>query len=677
VVRVHHGSPFAVAWLRRTVSSENFVLESKAMKTTPAVSVLVALFGVLQPITLAAQATNPPYLREMPPVERVLREITGTDADETAARQMGTFLQFKKIIEKMAGYRFYRNQLTRDETRFIQVYYGAYWDIAKTKPEYQKFTGLKGFDIDPKFRDEVFDKFFSPSFRAQYEAVDAEFARNRAARARADTENMRRAQAEAAAAQQQMASQPPMASQGEERRQLRRCIESGRSETQCLAEGIGKSFKNQFGDPLQFLKKAPSSGLRMGGAYAAPGRGNVGLAFYPEHAIVTCADLEPGLHSYSVAVKDGQARITIESAPKPFVVTLRPDQRLGGPGPVDITGLVQVGVQHGTRTWSDGRTESISRPVYESRTRRCDAGVLAATGPAPPFGSMSSAGGTVLNMILGSPDKEAGKTGPPGLQLTGEYGSQGGFDLEFRPDGVVVGCRDATILRPYTVQVQSSQALVTVQHGAAPFTLALGSDGRLTGSGSVQVDGRAVTGTTPSGELAYAPRSATCALSILPPAQRASTAAAGTPAAPGASAPAGLAGDAVLAIAATAPSAAGAAAPVAGRNFLLLNDDLTTVLTQGGFQAAPGNTALRTLAMCQPTDANCQKGMTAMLGHVVAATRSDAGGKAAFPGVAPGTYYLVGTTGSNDQPILWNLKVQLKAGDNTMILDQGNAVLIP
>ncbi len=53
------------------------------------------------------------------------------------------------------------------------------------------------------------------------------------------------------------------------------------------------------------------------------------------------------------------------------------------------------------------------------------------------------------------------------------------------------------------------------------------------------------------------------------------------------------------------------------------------------------------------------------------------GGKASFPGVAPGTYYLVVTAGSNTQPVLWNLKVRLDPGDNTIILDQRNATPIP
>ena len=83
------------------------------------------------------------------------------------------------------------------------------------------------------------------------------------------------------------------------------------------------------------------------------------------------------------------------------MLTMRPDGRLAGPGPADITGMVQTGIQFGTRTWSDGRTEPISRPVYEKLTRRCNVGELALAGASPPLGSLSTAPATLLNTVFG------------------------------------------------------------------------------------------------------------------------------------------------------------------------------------------------------------------------------------------------------------------------------------
>jgi len=54
-----------------------------------------------------------------------------------------------------------------------------------------------------------------------------------------------------------------------------------------------------------------------------------------------------------------------------------------------------------------------------------------------------------------------------------------------------------------------------VQHGATPFTLTVGADGTLTGSGTVKVDGRAITGYSANGDFTYAPRSASCTFGVL------------------------------------------------------------------------------------------------------------------------------------------------------------------
>ena len=622
------------------------------------VLLLVALGTLPSPPGLAAQATNPPYLSEMPPVERVLKEIRGATPDETAARQMGTFLQFKDIIQKMASYRFYRNQLTADEKRLIQVYNTAYWEISKTKPEYQKFTGLKGFDIDPAYRAELFEKYFSASFLAKYQEVDATFKRNIAARARADTQEMLRVRAEIAEHQN---AGSKLAS---EQLGIRRCIEAGLSEPQCMSEGLGKSFKDNFlgGMDLPFLSTPKVTGLRMGGAFPKVGSAGIDLKFYAEQVVLTCQDLVPEAYQYSVAVQGGQAVLTIQLEPRPLVLTLRPDGRLAGPAAIDINGRVQTGVQHGTRTWSDGRTEPISRPVYEARTRRCGAALLATSGPSPDPVTLNTAGTMIFGLFMGEGGNKPPKPSQPGLRLAGEYGTQAGFDLEFRAEGVIVGCGEAAILRQYNMSPTPRGVVLTVLHGSAPFSLTMGSDGRLTGSGTVRVDGRQVTNVV-DGRVTYAPRSATCSVGVL-------GLGTGGGAVVGAGTGAAAPGDAILVVTATAQSAAGAM-PVAQETFALLDQDLSKVLTDAGFRAAPGKSLLRTFAGCDGTDANCIKGIRALVGHLVSRVQSDANGKASFPGVAPGTYYLMAI---GPQPFIWSVRVELKGGQNTVALSPWNAV---
>lgn len=138
------------------------------MKTRIVMLVLIVIASLLQTTTIRAQATHPAYLSQMPTVARVKTEIKGSDTAETAARQMGAFLQLKKMIEDIAWgtERRYTNRLTPDEKRLSDEYYAAYGRIWVTTD--QKFTALRDYDIDPRFRDELLVKFFSPEFRAAF-----------------------------------------------------------------------------------------------------------------------------------------------------------------------------------------------------------------------------------------------------------------------------------------------------------------------------------------------------------------------------------------------------------------------------------------------------------------------------------------------------------------------------
>ena len=116
------------------------------MTTRKLIFVKAAAIVLLARSDLAAQALNPPYLREMPSVERVLSDQQTADPAETTARQMGALLQLKKMIEDAAGPRFFdrRVGLTPDETRICQNYYTAYYRLSQSKDEYKKFTAMRG-----------------------------------------------------------------------------------------------------------------------------------------------------------------------------------------------------------------------------------------------------------------------------------------------------------------------------------------------------------------------------------------------------------------------------------------------------------------------------------------------------------------------------------------------------
>jgi len=137
---------------------------------------------------LLAQTLNPPYLREMPTVDRVLKDMEVADPAETAARQMGAFLQLKKMIEDAAGRRFYSRAvgLTADENRLRQAYYNAYSQIEKSNPEYASLNALRGYDVSRQLREELFRRYFSAAFRAQVQNANA--VADAHARARLDAE---------------------------------------------------------------------------------------------------------------------------------------------------------------------------------------------------------------------------------------------------------------------------------------------------------------------------------------------------------------------------------------------------------------------------------------------------------------------------------------------------------
>ncbi len=249
--------------------------------------------------------------------------------------------------------------------------------------------------------------------------------------------------------------------------------------------------------------------------------------------------------------------------------------------------------------------------------------------------------------------------GPQGLRMAGTYTSPGGAQLSFGLREASISCGGAANDHAvYTVELKNNQIVVTLP-AEHPIVLTLRPDGTLASPGSMVMT-RTSDNTTQ-----------TCPMGILTPPATASAAATA------ATQPVSAAGNAVLSLAAGVVSPSGALTPVTSRNFLLLNDNLEDVLKQAGFQAEPGRSPLRTMALCQATDPNCKKGMAGISAHGVAAAKTDLNGKATFPGVAAGTYYLVGAAASNNQPIVWNLKVDLRAGANSVVLNSLDAAPSP
>lgn len=510
---------------------------------------------------------NPPYLSEFPTVDRVIQGMKVNEPRETIIRSMGAFYQLSEVIKVLAGPRA-ASGLLPDEKKFLDRYSTAQSSLqqlaAKQWPGQPLSLTTNPYRFnrsDPKFGFEgipVWMYFLSPGMQAQFAQIVG--GNNPAYNAQIQQERQRAVQqANAMQAQAAQAQTQPMR-QDAGSVAARRCVESGRSETECIGEGLKTGLSEMFGPVLQGVlgKDAPTiggqsgpAGLRLNGRYA--GDGGFSATFQDEGAMVQCGTLIPQSFAYKMEATAGQILVKIPIKPNAVVATLRPDGKLAGPGPVQVTGQVVVGSRGGghsgggyqeqTSTTTqerqidaaearnyegtdavhqNGMEYSVSEqvttteyvptaPTYHAptvvtapKTERCNAGVM--QGTALP---------TMTNM-LGNMLDPSGKRppAPVGLRMHGTYAAQGGLSIEFRDDTATVECGEAHVAEAYTVQFAGGQTLITLNNTGAPFTVQLQPNGALLGSGTVNVAGRVVTGSR-GDEITYAPRNAQCALGTL------------------------------------------------------------------------------------------------------------------------------------------------------------------
>jgi len=633
------------------------------------------------PAAVAAQATNPPYLAQFPSVEKVVKAMEMPDPRESALRKMGALWQLQEVIRQLSGRREFRGFLP-DEMKVLGQYQvaeyyigqaidsafpGPYGNAGKvslnTPYRYMRTDvrfGIEGVELVKVLPVSVLELF--------YQSAGNDRARF-AARARADS--VARVEGEA------RMNAPGGTKLDQEQAAMRRCAESGRSQTQCMMEGIGKSFMDMTTSALpglgELLKKDPIYGIRMGGVY--PGTNKLSLTFFAEYVTVGCADLDQATREYTTAIVPDGVRITISSEPGPIVLTMRSDGRLAGAGPTDITGQVVVGYEQWTRTWSDGRVEPYTVPIRKPFTRRCNITSLAAAGPSPVEGLAANAIASVA-LLTGGSDQNTPKPTPAGLRMGGEYGTQAALDIEFRPEGAVLGCGPVTALKPYTVAFQGGKVMVNIANGASPLALAVGADGKLSGSGTVRVDGRQATGVGDGGGLTYVPRSATCPVGVIAPTHAAAES--GTAAARGASAAASTGNGPACQIVSGLPAPAFGGNALAGAALLLMDASLDNVLKEAGVAVPAGTSAPKVLEQtCNGVagQANCAKIVQALGGHTVAQLKPDANGTVNTPDLAAGkTYYLFGSAVSQGRKVTWHLALKASAGWTKLVLSTGNAL---
>jgi hypothetical protein len=523
-----------------------------------------------------------------------------------------------------------------------------------------------------------------------------------------------------------------------EERAMNRCITSGRLPASCTGNAMLGAFTQMLSsvssilpaDTKESISSASSSGPNMAGVFQ--GAGGWRLDFIEGGVLVNCSILAPDEHKYSIDFKNDRTTIVIDTTPKPLVLTLRSDGTIIGPGPFVLDGVIVSGSSGGgstpghTETTTTAQEHTVSRDPSVSdqnlslhpntltgteTTYSTTSTYVPGTSAAPhasfapkrvtcPALNLSTKGASVgaqtmqtdlLKTMFGG---DKGPPTPPGIRMHGIFAAPTGFSVQFFPESVILGCGpDAARAYPYSVAAGGTKAIIQVAAPDHPLTLNFQPDGSLNpgASGPYQVHGRTVTGQNGDGDFTFAPLEQNCNLAPLtpsktiPPSSAVATLTAST-GATGAASPnkagnlatiAAPTGNAILTVLSGFPSQPGVLNPLAGHPYVLLRDEYSAALKKGGIDLPAGMPAQKYVAnTCTNRTPECQKILAAVTADAASAIRADVTGKAAFPGVPPGSYYLMISTQYNKQNLSWGFKVELHTGANSVTLDQRNAIVI-
>ena len=466
----------------------------------------------------AGKPLNPSYLSEMPSVDRVMQSMKASDARETALRQIWAFYELTEIIKTMSGPREFRGLLPDEQTvlgEYQVAQYNATQAADKAFPKEKPGEDLTYHFSrwDPRFGFKGINiwQFFSENFQSQFaQIIGKDNARYAALRA----EQRRDAAQGVSANPQAQSSASPFVRNDPGTLAARRCVELGGSALECVGKGFWTGLVDMAGVNPDAMNGAETAGVVMNGRYQ--GNSALGFNFGLDRVEITgCGKLEPNSHSYTITKKPNHLLISVRSEPSSFVLSMGSDGSLIGPGAVDVKGQIITGYR---KVWMQRYHDGVAvagsgywdnEPIYAPATERCTIATLAqAPLPAKDTNPLTAGITSAINSVI--PD------GPAGLRMSGHYLSQGGLALEFAVDSVVLDCGAAHVKEPYLVENAANQIMVAVKNGASPFTLAVQPNGTLTGSGSTEVAGRVVTGSSETA-LTYAPKNAHCAIGTLIP----------------------------------------------------------------------------------------------------------------------------------------------------------------
>ena len=107
---------------------------------------------------------------------------------------------------------------------------------------------------------------------------------------------------------------------------------------------------------------------------------------------------------------------------------------------------------------------------------------------------------------------------------------------------------------------------------------------------------------------------------------------------------------------------------------ILLKDSFNNIVRNIGIQIPAGTSAFHALqAECQKGPNECKQVLSAVAAYSAGSVKVDADGNATFPAVAAGTYYVYGAVQYNKQPLLYDRRIDLRSGTNSVTLGERNA----
>lgn len=683
----------------------------------------VALACIAFASTLAQTPNSLTYTNDYPSVERVKAEIKGSDPTDTLARQVGVLTYLSTQIQRIKLNRDYRGPFTPDETRLMTAYNAAAYQMTQdynkshTPAEAQAFDRLQfNYSIDGAFRKDWTQRLIGPQGQNAYKSAQADLAATQQRHYNQEMQTYNDAQKQ----QQAAATNPAGLSNDPTAVATRRCLELGGSNIACMGKSFINGIIGMVGVNMGALADSTrSAGVVLSGLYkGSPG---AGMAFNETLASTTsCGDLTPVGYPYNIQKQGSSIRVLVHNEPSSFTLTMRPDAGFTGPGLVNVTGKVIVGYDTVTKTQMiDGRAAmfdecngpcqtSTRTPRYAPKTERCSVGSLSAPPKRKPEAAQpAGADSGLMGMLTETLNTgEMTMNAEDGFRMVGKY-SGGRLLLDFTTTSVVLDCDQAHIRSTYTVENAPNTFIVHIDNPAGPIALAVQPDNSLRGSGSATINGRLVTGMQ-GDQVTFTPTAASCELATfqpqngstgtkvaaaaepLPPATRAVSSTPASPA-PGSSAPvasaspasvtpapAAPAGSARLLITAAFPTGAN---PLVGRNILLMKDSYDNVLRKIGAPIPPGTTpgkAMKSFAIACRPPAGCQAANAAMTSYFVGRATVDSTGKAIVsPQLPPGSYFVSVAAPTTGAVLVWDVKVDLKPGENSVTLDLHNAETVP